>query len=60
MQIVHSMRQVCYSQSCYDLFTTACCNSVHNSIAAVLSQQDAAGLFPTALLQFCHNSLQQI
>ena len=44
----------------YDLFTTACCNSVHNSIAAVLSQQDAADLFPTALLQFCHNSLQQI
>ena len=55
-----SVRQVCYLQICYDLFTTSCCNSVHSIIAAVLWQQDAAGLFPTALLQFCHNSLHQI
>ena len=34
-----SMRQVCYSQSCYNLFTTTCCNSVHNSTVAVLLQQ---------------------
>ena len=60
MQIAACGRPVIYRAACYDLFTTACCNSVHNSTVAVLSQQDAEGLFPTALLQFCHNSLQQI
>ena len=51
-----SMRQVCYAQSCYDLFTTACRNSVSNSTVAALSHQFVADLFPTALLQFCQNS----
>ena len=48
----------CCLQYCYDLFTTVCCRSVHNSTAAVLFQQFAAGLFPTTLMQFCHIILQ--
>jgi hypothetical protein len=38
---------------------TTCDRPVENSIAAALSQQLVTGLLKTALLQLCHNGLQQ-
>jgi hypothetical protein len=44
---------------CFPRFATGLSQVVENSIAAALCQQLATGLLKTALLQLCHNNLQQ-